>query len=174
MVLLVPLLGLHDCFVENLKPLGKWFQSPWPLGDPKVIFWRPWERWWITMKHVSFPWICFCEISGQNAACWGSANATCPPAWGSRPQPVCWAQSFAFVVSGGRNAAWCPLPPALAHLHKELQPQCGPRSFSLLLGVSIRNKTIQPAEQRPGDHFLPSALMVASKLESLVAFCLVF
>lgn len=29
---------------------------------------------------------------------------------------------------GGGNAAWCPHPPALAHLQEELWPQCGSRS----------------------------------------------
>ena len=46
--------------------------------------------------------------------------------------------------------------------------------YSLLLGALVRSEKIQPAKQRPGKCLLPSALMVAPKIELLVASCLVF
>lgn len=46
--------------------------------------------------------------------------------------------------------------------------------FSWLLEISARSEKIQPAKHRPREHLLPSALMVASKTECLVASCLFF
>lgn len=90
---------------------------------------------------------------------------------GSHPQPVCWTHRalplWAQVVE--------MLPCAHTHLLWHISTRSCSLSvvqevFSLLLGVSIRSKMIQSAEQRPGKHLLPSALMVASMLEFLVAF----
>lgn len=111
-------------------------------------------------KHVSFHECVFVQFKNKVFL---AEAVPVPPAhpWGAALSQACWAQSSALVVSGGRNAALCPHPPALAHLLEELSLSVVQHVCSLLLGVSVRRKKIQPAKQRSRKHLLPSALTVA-------------
>lgn len=157
MVLLTILLSLHDFYgaseifgvmvSESLNFAASWSSS---LETLRTLANKK--------KHAS-PWICFCEISGQNVACWGSAK--CHLTSVSSSQPSMLRTALCPVVSGDWDAAFRPPPPALAPLPEELQPQCSSRILLPASWALVKSEKIQPAKQTPGKHLLLPALVVA-------------